>query len=104
VTAEKGKLIGMLSVADLDAEKIKADLRAKTRDIVAVLGQETPQARQMLRKLLAGKIELQPVGSAGKKDRGYRFQGALTIDRLISGEALNKVTPLGLVAPRGPVW
>jgi len=101
LTAERDRLAGMLSVADLDAEKIKADLHVKVQDIVAVLGQERPQARQMLRKLLAGKIVLHPAGLAGKKDRGYCFEGTLTIDRLISGEVLNKVTPLGLVAPTG---
>jgi len=100
LTAERNRLIGMLSVADLDAEKIKADLQAKTQDIVTVLGQETPQARQMLRKLLAGKIELEPVGSAGKKDRGYRFRGTLTVDRLLVGEAINGIR-MGLVAPTG---
>ncbi len=54
----------------------------------------------MLRKLLADKIELEPVGSAGKKDRGYRFRGTLTVDRLIAGEAINGIR-MGLVAPTG---
>ena len=51
----------------------------------------------MLRKLLSGKIDLTPVG-AGRKRR-YQFRGALTIDRLIGGEALQ--TSLSMVAPTG---
>jgi hypothetical protein len=50
-----------------------------------------------LRKLLSDKIELTPVG-AGRR-RGYQFRGALTIDRLIGGEALQ--TSLSMVAPTG---
>src|SRR5262245_16013031 len=37
----------------------------------------------MLRKILTGKIELEPVGSG--RERAYKFRGALTIGRLISG-------------------
>ena len=44
--------------------------------------------RQMLRKILADKIELEAVGSGRK--RGYRFRGALAIERLIGGEALQR--------------
>jgi hypothetical protein len=65
--------------------------------VIALLGNHTAQARQMLRKLLAGKIELQPVGRG--RERGYRFRGALCIERLISGEALQ--TSLSVVAPTG---
>ena len=41
---------------------------------------QTPQARQMLKKLLAGKIELEPVGSG--RQRGYKFRAVLTIEQL----------------------
>jgi hypothetical protein len=37
-----------------------------------------------LRKLLAGKIEMTPLHD---QQRGYRFRGALALDRLIEGEA-----------------
>ena len=39
----------------------------------------------MLRKLLQDKIELEPVGSG--RHRGYKFRGALTVDRLIGGDS-----------------
>src|SRR5207237_1082832 len=81
--AERSRLMRLLTGADVDAGSIKADLRAKVRDITALLSRHTPQARQMLRKLLADKIELEPVGSG--RQRGYRFKGELTVDRLIEG-------------------
>jgi hypothetical protein len=45
--------------------------------VTALLGRHTVQARQMLRKLLVNKIELEPVGRG--RERGYRFRGALWI-------------------------
>lgn len=87
LTAERDRLVGALAFEGTDADRLKAALWAKAQDIVAVLGRQTPQARQMLRKLLADKIELEAVGMKGKKNRGYRFRGALTVDKLIGGEA-----------------
>jgi hypothetical protein len=40
----------------------------------------------MLRKLLADKIEIEPVGSGRR--RGFKFRGALTVDRLIGGDVI----------------
>src|SRR5207247_2440898 len=73
LTNERARLSGMLIVADLDTEKIKADLHDKVRDVKGLLGRQVPQARQMLRKLLADKIDIEPVGSGrqrGSKSRG----------------------------------
>ena len=81
----------------MNVEKLTARINAKVQDIVGVLGRQTPQARQMLRKLLTDKIDLKPVGSG--RDRGYRFRGSLAIDRLISGDAVG--THLAVVAPTG---
>ena len=86
MTSERARLSGMLTVADLDTEKIKADLHDKVRDVKGLLGQQVPQARQMLRKLLADKIDIEPVGSG--RQRGFKFRGALTVDRLIGGDAI----------------
>jgi len=47
----------------------------------------------MLRKLLTGKIELEPVGRG--RERGHRFRDALCIEPLIGGEALQ--TSLSIV-------
>jgi len=35
---------------------------------------------------LADKIEIEPIGSG--RQRAFKFRGALTIDRLIGGEAM----------------
>jgi hypothetical protein len=40
----------------------------------------------MLRKVLADKIELEPVGSG--RQRGYKFRGSLTLGRLVGGTAM----------------
>ncbi len=37
----------MLQVADLDADRIKADLRDKIHGVKDLLGRQVPQARQM---------------------------------------------------------
>lgn len=80
------KLEQLAQVASLDTLHLKRTLRERVSDVTALLGSHTAQARQMLRKLLADKIELEPVGQG--RQRGYRFRGALAIERLIGGEAL----------------
>jgi len=47
----------------------------------------------MLRKVLADKIDLEPVGSG--RQRGYRFRGALNLEKLIEGEAMNNTADCG---------
>ena len=47
-------------VTATNVEKLTARVNAKVQDIVGVLGRQTPQARQMLRKLLTDKIDLEP--------------------------------------------
>jgi hypothetical protein len=81
----------------MNVEKLTSRINTKVRDIVSVLGRQTPQARQMLRKLLTEKIDLEPVGSG--RARGYKFRGSLAVDRLISGDAIG--THLTVVAPTG---
>jgi site-specific DNA recombinase len=91
-------LTGLDRVASLDSTRIKRELKARVADVRALLGRHVPQARQMLRKLLAGKIDMEPVAEDGR--RGYRFRGKLTFERLLSGEAA-EITRLTVVAPRG---
>jgi hypothetical protein len=47
----------------------------------------------MLRKILADKIELEPVGSG--RQRGYKFRGSLSLEKLIAGEAMNNTSDYG---------
>jgi hypothetical protein len=95
--AEMTKLEQFAAIARLDIGHLKSTLRERVSDVTALLGRHTAQARQMLRKLLVNKIELEPVGRG--RERGYRFRGALCIERLIGGEALQ--TSLSMVAPTG---
>ena len=55
-----------------------------------VLGRQTVQARQRLRKILADKIELEPIRSGRK--RGYKFRGKLSLEKPIAGEAMNNTS------------
>ena len=72
-------------VPPLDPAELERDVKARVVDVIEVFGRQTVQARQMLRKILADKIEFEPVGSG--RGRSYRFRGALTLEKLISGEA-----------------
>jgi len=76
-------------VASIDIAELKRQFESRASDVTALLAKQTVQARQMLRKLLADKIELEPVGSG--RERGYKFRGALTVEKLISGEAFAQV-------------
>jgi site-specific DNA recombinase len=95
--AELTKLERLGGIASLDIGHLKSTLRERISDVTDLLGRHTAQARQMLRKLLVNKIELEPVGRG--RERGYRFRGNLCIERLIGGEALQ--TSLSMVAPTG---
>src|SRR5205814_4118068 len=50
-----------------------------------LLGQSVPQARQMLRKVLVGRLPCEGFAEAGQ--RGYRFKGNRTYGRLFAGIA-----------------
>src|SRR5262249_6490933 len=67
--AELLKLDQLSKIGQLDAGQVKHQLEARVADVSALLCTHTPQARQILRKLLTGKIELEPVGRG--RQRGY---------------------------------
>jgi len=95
--AELQRLAEVELVAKLDGAKVRADVMARASDIRALLGRHTTQARQILRRILVGKIEMKPVVKGGR--RGYRFIGKLSVERLLTGVALD--TRAMVVAPRG---
>lgn len=99
LTEEVSKLGHLTSVVSIDAPQLKRDLRTRVADVKALLGRHTPQARQMLRKLLVGKIAMEPVAAA--RQRGYRVRGALAIGRLLTGEAFEPITGRTVVTPAG---
>jgi hypothetical protein len=93
LTADFSRLERVAKVASLNIDQIAQKLRARVNDVAGVLGRQTVQARQMLRKILADKIELEPVGSG--RHRGYKFRGTLNLERLIEGEAMNNTSDGG---------
>lgn len=60
-----------------------------------MLGDRTPQARQMLRALLADKIEMEPAVEDGRRGR---CRGVLRINPLLADAG---ITCLTVVAPTG---
>lgn len=87
------KLGRVAGLASMQVEQITSRLRARIRDVAGLLGSRTVQARQMLRKVLADKIDLEPVGCG--RQRGYKFRGALSLEKLIEGEAMNNTSDCG---------
>ena len=64
-------------------------VRQRAADVSAVLSRQTPQARQMLRKLLDGKIAVEPVTVDGR--RGFRLSGRLNAGRLLQADVLRAI-------------
>jgi hypothetical protein len=99
LTTDLARFERLAKVPSLNVDQIAQKLRGRLNDVAGVLGRQTVQARQMLRKILADKIELEPVGSG--RQRGYKFRGALSLEGLIAGEAMNNTSDYG--GPNG-IW
>lgn len=74
--AAKKALIGQLEnldrltrVASLDAKRIEHHLQARVADVKGLLGKHVPQTRQMLRKLIDGRVVCTPFNDA--RGKGY---------------------------------
>ena len=83
-------------VATLDEARIKRQLRERASDVKGLLEQNTPQARQMLRKLLEGKLKCTPVKEEGLK--GYQISGEGSYHRLLP---TSLVLPTKVASPTG---
>lgn len=69
----------------IDHEQIEAELRGALADWRGALRRHIPQARQMLRKVLVGKLVMQPV-RVGRKG-AFDFTGMASLGKLITGLA-----------------
>lgn len=78
--AEMDSLNDARRAATLDAADIRRDLAERLQDVQALLGRHTPLARQMLRKLLDGKITAEPLVEESR--RGFRLAGRLNVGHL----------------------
>lgn len=72
-----------VQVARLDTKSVEQALRAKLDEWKALLRRHAPQARQILKKLLAGPIVFTPI-RAGQSCY-YEFKVQLTLGRMIEG-------------------
>jgi len=93
---ELASLKQQAAISNLDRTKLRQTLEEQLPELEKKLKDRTPQARQILRALLADKIEMQPVVEDGR--RGYRCRGVLPIDPLLADLG---ITSLTVVAPTG---
>ena len=95
LSAQLRALAGATSVAALDPAHVRRDLRERLTDWQGLLRRETPQARQILREVLAGRLIFAPKidGSA----RYYEFTGQATLSGVLAGVVTSDmmVTPAG---------
>ena len=78
--------------AELQEQRMRRAFRERLQGLDALLRADVPQAREALRKLIAGKIEFRPETRAG--DRGYRLRWSLVTTAEVGGY-------LALASPRG---
>jgi hypothetical protein len=84
--AEYEALDGESGAHAFDYETVVRELRERTADVQAVLTRQTSQARQMLRKLLDGKIAVEPITLDAR--HGFRLSGRLNVGRLLRADVL----------------
>src|SRR5262249_5194576 len=81
----------MAQVASLDLARLEREVRAVLDDWRALLLGHVAQARQILRKLVDGRLRFRPEG------RGFTFEGTGRVEPILSGTVL----PKAVVAPTG---
>jgi len=95
LTAELASLADMARVVSLDVKRVQASLKARVADVRGLLGRRIPQTRQLVRKMLVGRLACEaftePDGA-----KGYRFSGEATYGRLLAGSATSVGVPDGI--------
>lgn len=76
------------NVTSLDAKRLERTLLDKVSDVTRLLGKHVPQARQMLRKLLDGRLICTPFQDA--RGRGYELTATGTYAGLLGEKLLVK--------------
>jgi hypothetical protein len=69
-----------------DQRQLVKELRARVADLESLLGRRVTQTRQILRKLLVGRLVRQPFDDGRR--RGYRFTGMASYERMLPPEAI----------------
>jgi hypothetical protein len=89
---ELSGLDGLQPVTTRDLQQIQHDVEARLADWRGLLRRHVAQSRQILKKLLVGRIVFQP-----RDDGTYEFSGQASLGRIIAGLACTKA----VVAPTG---
>ena len=79
----------------LDGKRLERELGERLADVKGLLGRHVPQTRQILRKLIVGRLTCEAFGNDGQ--RGYRFTGQGSYESLLPG----KLVPPLVVTPAG---
>jgi site-specific DNA recombinase len=87
--AELAKLGTRDEVVSLNAARVSSNLRERLADWQGLLHRQTAEARQMLRRLLVGRLVFTP--REDEKGRYYEFAGQGAISTLLAGVVLPKV-------------
>jgi hypothetical protein len=82
---ERDQLAEQGALATVDDAGLRRALRARVADVKGLLAEDVQQGRGVLRALLTGPIVFEPIPD---DRRGFRFRGALSIQQLITGEAV----------------
>ena len=86
LVAELEGLHRSASVASLDWKRLERELAARAADIKGLLGRHVPQTRQILRRLIVGRLSCEAFAKDGQP--GYRFHGQGTYESLLPGSCL----------------
>ena len=102
--ARRGTLQARLTTMERPAVRFDRTLERRLRKAVeewrAVLGRQVGQARQVVTKLLAGRLTFVPERRNGLN--GFRFQATGTVDKLIAGVVPGQLSTLQtVVSPTG---
>jgi hypothetical protein len=76
---------GTPKAAHLNPKQVERELRAKLTEWRSLLRRHIPQARQVLKKLLAGPLVFTPHREDGQ--RWYEFRAPIAVGRILSGLA-----------------
>jgi hypothetical protein len=87
LTEQVAALVTDAQAVPTDLGKVHAQLRAYLDEWRKLLSKHVGQARQILRKLVDGKLVFTPKENANGK-RYYEFTGQATLGRLLEGASL----------------
>jgi hypothetical protein len=92
LTAELAGLADAAQVITLDVKRVQASLKARVSDVRGLHGRRMPQTRQLVRKVLIGRLACEAFTSPNGT-KGYHFSGEASYGRLLTGSATRVSRP-----------